>query len=87
LRDLIRKSLNHQPLEMVRGAGGAFLTMADLGGAMRSAVQKSASSGQVYNLGSIFLTWEEIGRMMVNSRIQLPPSSSSPPTNGKALLS
>ena len=66
LRDLIRKSLQHQPLEMVRGTGGAFLTMGDLERAMRSAVQKSASSGQVYNLGSIFLTWEEIGRMIIN---------------------
>ncbi len=31
LRDLIRKSLKHEPLEMVGGAGGAFVTMADLG--------------------------------------------------------
>lgn len=66
LRDLIKKSLNHQPLEMVRRAGGAFLTMADLGRAMRSAVEKPASSGQVYNVGSLFLTWEEIGRTIVN---------------------
>jgi len=79
LRDLIKKSLNRQPLEMVRGAGGAFLTMADLGRAMRSAVQKSASSGQVYNVGSLFLTWEEIGKTIVDlthstSTLQFIPS-------------
>jgi nucleoside-diphosphate-sugar epimerase len=79
LRDLIRKSLNHQPLEMVRGAGGAFVTMADLGRAITSAVARSTGSGQIYNLGSLFLTWEEIGSMIAdlthsNSAIQLVPS-------------
>jgi nucleoside-diphosphate-sugar epimerase len=79
LRDLVKKSLKHQPLEMVRGAGGAFVTMADLGSAMISAITKPTPSGQVYNVGSLLLTWEEIGRMIVdlthsNSTIQLVPS-------------
>ena len=79
LRDLIRKSFNNEPLEMVRGAGGTFVTMADLGSAMISAITKPAPSGQVYNVGSLLLTWEEIGRMIVdlthsNSTIQLVPS-------------
>jgi UDP-glucose 4-epimerase len=65
LRDLIRKSMKHQPLEMVRGAGGAFVTMADLGIAINSAIANPAASGQVYNVGSLFLTWEEIGAMIV----------------------
>jgi UDP-glucose 4-epimerase len=65
LRDLIRKSMKHQPLEMVRGAGGAFVTMADLGVAINSAIANPAASGQVYNIGSLFLTWEEIGAMIV----------------------
>jgi len=78
LRDLIRKSLNHQPLEMVRGAGGAFVTMADLGRAVASAIAAPTASGQVYNVGSLFLTWEEIGTMIMNltrsdSAIQLVP--------------
>jgi nucleoside-diphosphate-sugar epimerase len=79
LRDLIRKSLNNKSLEMVRGAGGAFVTMADLRSAIISAITKPTPSGQVYNVGSLFLTWEEIGRMIVdlthsNSTIQLVPS-------------
>ena len=79
LRDLIRKSLNHQPLEMVRGAGGTFVTMSDLGRAITSTIARSTGSGQIYNLGSLFLTWEEIGSMIVdlthsNSAIQLVPS-------------
>jgi len=79
LRDLIRKSLNHQPLEMVRGAGGTFVTMSDLGRAITSTIARSTGSGEIYNLGSLFLTWEEIVSMIVdlthsNSAIQLVPS-------------
>jgi nucleoside-diphosphate-sugar epimerase len=73
LRDLIRKSMKHQPLEMVRGAGGAFVTMADLGIAINSAIAKPAASGQIYNVGSLFLTWEEIGTMIV--RLTNSPSA------------
>ena len=79
LRDLIKKSLSRQPLEMVRGAGGTFVTMADLSRAIASTIATPAASGQVYNVGSLFLTWEEIGAMIVNltqsnSGIRLVPS-------------
>jgi len=72
LRDLVRKSLKHEALQMVRDAGGAFVTMADLGSAMMSAVAKPDARGQVYNVGSLFMTWEDIVRMIV----QLTHSSS-----------
>ena len=65
LRDLVKKALNHRPLEMVRGAGGAFLTMADLAEAMVLAMGKPAAPGQTYNLGSLFMTWQEIGEMIL----------------------
>ena len=79
LRDLVKKALSHQPLEMVRGAGGAFLTMMDLGKAMDSVLVKQKASGQIYNVGSLFLTWEEIGEMIISltnskSSIELIPS-------------
>jgi nucleoside-diphosphate-sugar epimerase len=66
LRDLFRKSIHNQPLEMVQGAGGAFLTMADLGRAVQLSVSKPAAAGQVYNLGSLFLSWKEIGDIMIS---------------------
>jgi UDP-glucose 4-epimerase len=80
LRDLVKESLRHQPLEMVHGAGGTFVTMVDLGGAMMSAITKPGPSGQIYNVGSLLLTWEEIGAMIVrltelNSSIQPIPST------------
>ena len=79
LRDLIRKAINNQPLELVRGAGGAFITMADLESAIMLAASRPIASGQIYNLGSFFLTWEEIVKIIVhltnsNSPIQFIPS-------------
>ena len=65
LRDLIGKALKGEPLEMVRGAGGAFLTMADLASALLPAISTPAAEGRVYNLGSIFLPWDAIGEMII----------------------
>jgi UDP-glucose 4-epimerase len=65
LRDLVRKATTHQPLEMVQGAGGAFLTMADLGRAILLSASNPAAAGQVYNLGSLFLSWKEIGDIII----------------------
>jgi nucleoside-diphosphate-sugar epimerase len=73
LRDLVKKALNNQPLEMVRGAGGAFTTMVDLAGAIALAIEKPTASGKIYNIGSLFLTWEEI----VNMVVRLTRSSSA----------
>jgi nucleoside-diphosphate-sugar epimerase len=65
LRDLIRKAAKNQPLEMVQGAGGAFLTMADLGRAILLAASKPAAAGRIYNVGSLFLSWKEIGDIII----------------------
>ncbi len=57
LRDLIGRILQDQPVELVRGAGGAFLSMGDLGQAVRGAMISPGGAGQTYNLGSFFLKW------------------------------
>ena len=79
LRDLIKTAKENRPLEMVRGAGGAFVTMNDLASAIRLIIENPAAAGRTYNVGSLFLTWEEIGTMMIqetNSRsaVQCVPS-------------
>jgi nucleoside-diphosphate-sugar epimerase len=66
LRDLIRKALNGQSVEMVQGAGGAFLTMADLSQAVMLALSRPAAAGQIYNLGSIFVTWEDVAKIILD---------------------
>ena len=83
LRDLVRKALNHEPLEMVRGAGGTFVTMADLGRVVKSAIATTASTPQVYNVGSLFLTWEEIGSMIVHLTHSNSPIHVVPPEQWK----
>jgi len=65
LRDLIRKAIHNQPLEMVPNAGGAFLTMADLGRAILLSLSSPVAAGKVYNLGSLFLSWKEIGDLII----------------------
>jgi UDP-glucose 4-epimerase len=65
LRDLIKKALANQPLEMVRGAGGAFLTMSDLGSAVLLTLANPSATGMTYNWGSLFLTWDEIGEIIL----------------------
>ncbi|MGZ3596883.1 MAG: NAD-dependent epimerase/dehydratase family protein [Syntrophales bacterium] len=89
LRDLIRKAINNQPLELVRGAAGSFITMADLESAIMLAASRPIASGQIYNLGSFFLTWEEIVKIIVhltnsNSPIRFIPSEE---WHGSAFLS
>ncbi|MDD5170945.1 MAG: NAD(P)-dependent oxidoreductase [Syntrophales bacterium] len=65
LRDLIKTAREHRPIAMVRGAGGAFVTMDDLAGAAGLIMGNAASAGQIYNVGSMFFTWEEIGDMII----------------------
>jgi len=65
LRDLIRKAVHNQPLEMVPGAGGAFLTMADLDRAILLSMSNPAAAGQAYHLGSLFLSWKEIADIII----------------------
>jgi len=65
LRDMVRKAINHQPLEMVPEAGGAFLTMEDLGRAILLAISNPVAAGQVYNLGSLYLSWRQIGDIII----------------------
>jgi nucleoside-diphosphate-sugar epimerase len=53
--------------------------MNDLASAIRLIIGNPAAAGRTYNVGSLFLTWEEIGTMMIqetNSRsaVQCIPS-------------
>jgi len=79
LRDLIKSAMEKRPLAMVADAGGAFVSMSDLASVIRLIMGSPAAAGQTYNAGSLFLTWEEIGRMIIeltnsSSAIQLVPA-------------
>ncbi|BCV21836.1 NAD-dependent epimerase/dehydratase family protein [Moorella sp. Hama-1] len=60
LRNLVRAALRDEPIPVPVAAGGTFVSMADLAAACRLVLARENASGQVYNLGSLYLTWEEI---------------------------
>ena len=50
---------------MVKGAGGAFVNMNDLGRAIELAATRQEAAGNIYNIASLFLSWEEIGQTII----------------------
>lgn len=65
LRQLIRKAIEGEPLRVAAGAGGTFLAMTDLAAAIELATVNPKTIGETYNLGSLFLTWQEIGASII----------------------
>ena len=63
LRDLLRAAAAGAPLAVPAGCGGTFLSMEDFGRAVALVLLEPASRGQVLNLGSAYVTWEEVARM------------------------
>jgi len=63
LRDLLRAAAAGAALPVPAGCGGSFLSMEDFGRAVALVLREPASRGQVLNLGSAYVTWEEVARM------------------------
>lgn len=67
LREMVGAALRNEPLKVVDGAGGTFVTMDDLAAFVAVAATLPAAAGGVYNLGSLFLTWPEIAAMVIDA--------------------
>jgi len=65
LREMVRRALNGEKLEVPSKAGGSFLYLEDLAKAFELSFLNPKSFGQVFNLSSFFLTWEEIATIIV----------------------
>ena len=65
LRDLIKLAQAGQPLLVPEGAGGSFLHLDDLTNAILLALQKKEVFGEIFNLSTLFLTWEEVARIII----------------------
>ena len=48
-----------------KGAGGSFLHLDDLGNALLLASQKPKTFGEIFNLSTLFLSWEEVARIII----------------------
>jgi UDP-glucose 4-epimerase len=65
LRDLIKLAQAGQPLTVPEGAGGSFLHIDDLTNAILLAIQKKELFGEIFNLSTLFLTWEDVARIII----------------------
>jgi UDP-glucose 4-epimerase len=65
LRDLIKLAQAGQPLMVPEGAGGSFLHLDDLTNAILLAIQKPMTFGEIFNLSTLFLSWEEVARIII----------------------
>jgi UDP-glucose 4-epimerase len=65
LRDMIKSAQAGQPLTVPEGSGGSFLHLDDLTNAILLAVQKQEVFGEIFNLSTLFLTWEEVARIII----------------------
>jgi UDP-glucose 4-epimerase len=65
LRDLIKLAQAGQPLRVPEGAGGSFLHIDDLTNAILLAIRKQEVLGEIFNLSTLFLTWEEVARIII----------------------
>jgi UDP-glucose 4-epimerase len=73
LRDMIKLAQKGEPLMVPKKAGGSFLYVNDLADALLLALQKPETFGQIFNLSTLFLSWEEVARII----IEVTDSSSS----------
>ncbi|EAX47979.1 UDP-glucose 4-epimerase [Thermosinus carboxydivorans Nor1] len=65
LRNIVRAAANNEPIQLVPGSGGCFVTMEDLAEAIMLAVRNGTASSEVFNIGSLFLSWSEIAAMII----------------------
>jgi UDP-glucose 4-epimerase len=52
-------------LTVPEGAGGSFLHLDDLTNAILLSIQKQDVFGEIFNLSTLFLTWEEVARIII----------------------
>ena len=65
LRDLIKLAQAGEPLKVPDGAGGSFLHLDDLTNAILLALQEPKTLGEIFNLSTLFLSWEEVARIII----------------------
>jgi len=62
---MVKRALEGRELEVPSMAGGSFLHLDDLVKGFELSFLNQKSFGQVFNLSSLFLTWEEIANIIV----------------------
>jgi UDP-glucose 4-epimerase len=65
LRELIKLAQAGDPLMVPESAGGSFLHVNDLTNAILLALQRPKTFGEIFNLSTLFLSWEEVARIII----------------------
>jgi nucleoside-diphosphate-sugar epimerase len=78
LREMLRTAAAGEPVRVPAGCGGSFLLMEDFHIAMDLILLNPGSFGQVFNLASAYVTWDEVARMVVevtgsSARVEVVP--------------
>jgi UDP-glucose 4-epimerase len=64
IRGMIRDAIEKGTIEVPAGCGGSFLQLDDFAAGVL-AIFNAASKGEMFNLGTVYLTWEELGEIIV----------------------
>jgi UDP-glucose 4-epimerase len=65
LREMLRTAAAGKPLSVLAECGGSFLCMDDFIQAVELILLNPGSFGQVFNVASAYVTWEEVARMVL----------------------
>ena len=60
LRQMLQTAVDGEPLEFPGDSGGSFLYLADLYQGVEKCLFSPAAFGQTFNLGTVYVTWEEV---------------------------
>lgn len=83
LREMLRTAAAGKPLLVPAGCGGSFLSMEDFNRAVELLLLNPASFGEVFNLASAYVTWEEVARMVVEVTASAAGVEVVPPSEWK----
>ena len=86
LRDLIKLAQAGDPLMVPESAGGSFLHIDDLTNAILLALQRPKTFGEIFNLSTLFLSWEEVARIIIEVTNSFSPLEAIPAKDWKGPL-
>jgi UDP-glucose 4-epimerase len=66
LREMLGRAVAGQPLEVSEGAGGSFLHHDDLMQAILLTFKKTKTFGEVFNLATLYLGWQDIAEIIID---------------------
>ena len=69
LREMLISAAAGEKLSVPGDSGGSFLHLEDFSSAVKKILLNHAAFGRVYNLGSVYVTWEEVARMAHDSPV------------------